>query len=58
MQGVVLKFLLMQNDFKFERNTKINNTKDDLQKDSLWIIMNYVFDAFITYFLFTIAYSF
>ena len=58
MPGVVLKFLLMQNDFKFERNTKINNIKDDLQKDSLWIIMNYVFDDFITCFLFTRAHSF
>ena len=49
MRGVVWQFLLMQNDFKFERNTQVNNIKDDLHKDGFWIIMNYVFDAFITY---------
>ena len=49
MPGVVLQFLLMQNDFKFKRKTQIDNMKDVLHNDGLWIIMNYVFDVFITY---------
>ena len=39
----------MQNDFKFKRNMQINNVKDDLHKDDFRVILNYVFDAFITY---------
>ena len=49
MPRVVLQFLLMQNDSKFKRNTQINNIKDDLHKDGFRVILNYVFDAFITY---------
>ena len=49
MPGVILQFLLMQNDFRFERKTQIDNMKDVLHNDGLWIIMNYVFDAFIAY---------
>ena len=34
MPGVILQFLLMQNDFRLERKTQIDSMKDDLHNES------------------------